>query len=414
MSQEIITAVGIDVSKGKSTVAVRRPGGIIVLAPFTVEHSKPALKALVSKLKLIGGDIRIVMEHTSNYWKPIAFYLRKAGFHVSIVNALLIHNFSDNTIRKIKTDKADALKIANYALTFWDSLREYSNVDESRQLLKELSHAYARQQKVYTGLRNGLIAILDQTFPGLNMFFAPDSKNNKGHIKWVDFAVHFWHRDCVSCKSKDKFIESYHLWCRQEHYHFNPQTAEKIHNASKEKIITLPKCNSTKVLVVQTAAALNAICESMQAILQEMQNIAQTLPEYDVVMEMQGAGPITGLLLMAEIGDVRRFPHKKAIVAYAGLDAPPYQSGTFDSKSRHVSKRGSPHLRSTLFMVSSMILCHSDCNNKVYQFMDKKRAEGKHFYVYITAGAAKFLRIYYARVRDCLNDSANIPLPQAG
>ena len=55
---------------------------------------------------------------------------------------------------------------------------------------------------------------------------------------------------------------------------------------------------------------------------------------------------------MAEIGDVRRFKNKKALVAFAGMDAPPFQPGTFESKSRYVSKRGSPHLRRTLFTVS--------------------------------------------------------------
>ena len=50
-------------------------------------------------------------------------------------------------------------------------------------------------------------------------------------------------------------------------------------------------------------------------------------------------------------------------------------------------------------MVTSTILQHSDPANPIFQFMDKKRAEGKHFYVYMVAGAAKFLRIYYARVK---------------
>ena len=93
---------------------------------------------------------------------------------------------------------------------------------------------------------------------------------------------------------------------------------------------------------------------------------------------------------------------KGALVAFAGMDAPPFQSGTFDSKSRRISKRGSPHLRKTLFMVASTILQHSDPANPIFQFMDKKRAEGKHFYVYTVAGAAKFLRIYYARVKTHL------------
>ena len=117
-----------------------------------------------------------------------------------------------------------------------------------------------------------------------------------------------------------------------------------------------------------------------------MQRLASLLPEYDIVMSMEGAGPVTGPILMAEIGDV----------------APPFQSGAFESKSRHVSKRGSPHLRRTLFTVSGIILQLSHRENLVFCFMDKKRSEGKHFYVYMIAGAAKFLRIYYATVTHYL------------
>ena len=109
MEAAVITAVGIDVSKSKSTVAVRRPGGEIALRPFEVHHTNSDLKKLASTLKKLGGDIRIVMEHTSTYWRPIALTLKEAGFFVSVVNAMLIHDFSDNTIRKLKTDRADAL-----------------------------------------------------------------------------------------------------------------------------------------------------------------------------------------------------------------------------------------------------------------------------------------------------------------
>lgn len=134
--------------------------------------------------------------------------------------------------------------------------------------------------------------------------------------------------------------------------------------------------------------------------------LASLLPEFDVVMSMQGAGEITGPQLMAEIGDVRRFTHKGALVAFAGVDAPPFQSDKFESKSRRVSKRGSPHLRKVLFLISSVILRCGDPEKPIFQFMDRKRAEGKHFYVYMVAGSAKFLRIYYARVKAYLNAAA--------
>ena len=36
--------------------------------------------------------------------------------------------------------------------------------------------------------------------------------------------------------------------------------------------------------------------------------------------------------------------------------------------------------------------------------IDKKRSQGKPYYVYMTAGANKFLRIYYGKVKECLRN----------
>ena len=89
-------------------VAVRRPGGQIVLPPIQVNHTAEELAGLAGRLQGLGGNIRIIMEHTGMYWRPIAHLLKEAGFFVSVVNAILIHNFSDNSLRNVKTDKADA------------------------------------------------------------------------------------------------------------------------------------------------------------------------------------------------------------------------------------------------------------------------------------------------------------------
>ena len=88
---EIITAIGIDVFKGKSMVAVCRPGGDVILSPTQVNHTAEELAHLVERLREIGGNIRIVMEHIGMYWRPIAHTLKEAGFFVSVVNAILIH-----------------------------------------------------------------------------------------------------------------------------------------------------------------------------------------------------------------------------------------------------------------------------------------------------------------------------------
>lgn len=403
MDYEPITAVGIDVSKGKSTVAIRRPGGEIVLSPFHVEHTAPALQTLVETIRKVGGNIRVVMEHTGMYWRPIALALQQAGFFVSVVNAILIHRFSDNSLRNVKTDKADSLKIANYGLTFWQELREYSVEDETRQMLKTQCRLYERTLGTSVALRNGLISLLDQTFPKINNVLHSDCRNSKGHFKWVDFVKRFWHRDCVAGLSKRSFEETYQKWCKKEGYYFRTVDVEKIYDCAKSAVATFPKNESTKVLIAQAVNSLNAVYDALQILRGEMVRLASLLPEYEVVMEMQGAGEITGPMLMAEIGDVRRFTNKNALVAFGGVDTPPYQSGMFDAKTRHVSKRGSPHLRKTLFQITTILLRKANPDNPVYLFMDRKRAEGKHFYVYMVAGAAKFLRIYYAKVKNYLD-----------
>ena len=106
--------------------------------------------------------------------------------------------------------------------------------------------------------------------------------------------------------------------------------------------------------------------------------------------------------LIAEIGDVRRFYSKKALVAYAGLDAPPNDSGDVTGRHKSMSKIGASSLRRTLFLVMSVYLQTAPLDEPVYQFMDRKRAEGKPYRVYMMASANKFLRIYYATVKAYL------------
>ena len=133
-----------------------------------------------------------------------------------------------------------------------------------------------------------------------------------------------------------------------------------------------------------------------------MDETASTLPEYPVVMAMNGVGPTLGPQLMAEIGDVARFTHREALTAFAGVDPGKNDSGQHVQKSVRTTKKGSPYLRKTLFQIMDGLIKRSPADDPVYAFMDKKRAQGKPYYVYMTAGANKFLRIYYGRVKEYL------------
>ncbi len=147
---------------------------------------------------------------------------------------------------------------------------------------------------------------------------------------------------------------------------------------------------------------LNSTLETLAAIRAEKDKLSLTLPEYETVMSLYGIGRVMCLQLIAEIGDVRRFKCSKSLVAIAGIDPPPNQSGQIDVKSRSISKRGSPLLRKTLFHVMQVSLQKQPVNEPVYQFLNRKRAEGKPYRVYMIAAANKFLRIYCARVMEAI------------
>lgn len=100
--------------------------------------------------------------------------------------------------------------------------------------------------------------------------------------------------------------------------------------------------------------------------------------------------------------DVRRFPRRSSIVGFAGIDPGVDESGKHSAKSVPTTKRGSAHLRKTLYQIVCTYLKKSPADEPVYQFLDKKRSEGKPYFVYMTAAQNKFLRIYYARVKECL------------
>ena len=162
----------------------------------------------------------------------------------------------------------------------------------------------------------------------------------------------------------------------------------------------------TKLLVQQAVKQLNTISALVEQLRAEMNRLASELPEYPIVMTMCGVGPSLGPQIMAEIGDVTRFAHRGSLTAFAGVDPGVSQSGTFEAKSRHASRRGSAQLRKALFQVMSVLLKTAPQDDPVFCFLDKKRAEGKQYYVYMTAGMNKFLRIYYGRVKEYLASHA--------
>lgn len=204
-----MNSVGIDVSKGKSMIAVMRPFGELVVPPFEIHHTNSELCELTKLLSGLSGETRVVMESTGNYHLPVAWLLNDSGFYVSVVNAMLVHDYGNNSLRRAKTDKKDAIKLANYGLDHWLTLPRYVPEEDTRLMLKNCYRQYQQYSKVRTMLKNNLISLLDTAFPGANRLFSSPPRAD-GSEKWVDFVAAFWHCECVCGLSEKAFMGG---WC---------------------------------------------------------------------------------------------------------------------------------------------------------------------------------------------------------
>ena len=393
-------SVGIDVSKEKSTICILKPYGEIVMKPRAVQHTETELAKLTCELQMLQDEVRVVMEATGTYHLPILSYLKERGFFVALVNPLEMKRYRCQGIRNVKTDKIDSVIIANYGIDFWHRLSDFRSNEKEYMELRLLGRQYRQYMKFRVENVLSLANILDQTMPGIKTLLS-DWNKYTGKDKLSDFAYEYWHFDNIKKKSEKQFLESYSKWAKKKGYRQSESKAKQIYALAKEGIPTLPSSTpSTKMLVQESVKIVREVDDTLTQILTRMSEIAKMLPEYQVVHDMGGVGDVLAARLIGEIGDVRRFRNAKSLIAYAGIDAPPYQSGKFTGTDRHISKRGSSTLRKVGFETMTCLVMQKKCGDPVYDFIKKKQAEGKACKVAKIAGFNKFLRIYYARVME--------------
>ena len=392
-------AVGIDVSKHKSTVAILDGDGSIRAHPYEMNHSKAELDALIKYIKAVDDHAVILMEPTSHYHYPVLRAFLDAGLSPSLVNPYLLKKYGDTELRKAKTDRKDALRIARYALEKWYTLVPYSPMDQKYEDLRFLSSQYRQRISMVTRSKVQLINLLDESMPGITKIIPLKSRNPE-KCMLLQFVKRFHSFDYICEIGKTRFMNSYLTLARKVGERNASSKGLSIYEHAKASITTRSKSEYMDIALDQCVDILSDSQRAADEIILQMQNIAETIPEYKVLRSMNGVGDRLGPVILAEIGDIRRFHSAKALNAYAGNDAPPYQSGQFESRNRHISKRGNPALRKACFEVMQALKLTKPQDDPVYLFMMKKEQEGKPYNVAKMAGVNKFLRIYYARAME--------------
>ena len=392
-------AVGIDVSKSKSTVAILNGDGSIRAKPFTVRHTADELLALVNYIKGTSEVPTILMEPTSHYHYPLLKAFQEANLPVCLINPYQMKKYGDTALRKAKTDKRDSLRIAQYALEKSYSLIPYTPSDQKYEDLRFLSRQYSQRISILTVNKVQLLALLDQTMPGITSLL-PLKSRDPDNCVLLRFIKRFKSFDIIRKMGKTRFLESFQILVRKTRGRSASTKGLRIYELALNSVTTRGDNPLTAMTQEQCVALISTSQKAADEINLQMRTIAETLPEYKVLRSMAGVGDRLGPVILAEIGDVRRFHSGKALNAYAGNDAPPYQSGQFESRNRHISKRGNPALRKACFEVMQALKLTKPQDDPVYLFLAKKEQEGKPYNVAKMAAVNKFLRIYYARVME--------------
>ena len=388
--------VGIDVSKGKSTVAILSIEGEVIEEPFEINHDINGLNLLEEKLKDISKeDLKIVMEETGTYHLPVLGYLLDKGYFVVAENALKIKKYLDRGLRKAKTDKKDSYKLAEYTCDNWYKLNKARENDETYDNLRFLSRQYINNINVQVKQKNNFSNLCDLLFPG---YYQMLDENN--FILGLEIFKKYYHPEIVTNKKQSQFVDEIDKLAKKlGHKGAGITLANKIYLLAQKTISPRPNNEFAQLSAISCADALILTIKTTTTIITEMDKLARELPEYDEISEIPGCGKKLTSRVIAEIGDVRRFKNAGSIIAYAGLDAPPYQSGQFEATNRHISKRGNKYLRKTGYEVMKSIKSSCRLDNDLKSYIIKKENEGKLKKVAKIAGLNKFLRMYYGIVK---------------
>ena len=398
-------SVGIDVSMGKSTIAIISTDGEVISEPFEIEHTKSGFNLILEKIKDIPKDnVKFVMESTGNYCKSLLKIIIDNGYFATVENPLTIKKYCDINIRKVKTDKKDALKIACYGSERWHKLIRYTPSDEIYSELRFLSRQYDEQMSLKVMKKIHLRGLIEVTFPGLKKIFNGDSV----YMLMLDVYKKYYHPSLVLSKSKSSFIKDVEKISKKTGHRIGTRVAEEMYSLANECIPSSPCNESTQLAVSNCVLLLQNLEEITNNIIAKMDELARKLPEFETVSNMSGVGNKIRSRLIAEIGDIRRFKNSNCLIAYAGIDVPPFQSGQFVATNRRITKRGNKHLRKVGYeTMKSLKTVKPTKDNAVYLFILKKENEGKGSITAKIAGLNKFLRIYYARVMEVYNNLEN-------
>lgn len=375
--------VGIDVAKDKHDCFITNSDGEALFKAFTIPNNKEGFDDLYRRIESVAVDlsnVKIGLEATGHYSYNILGYLLDKGLTTFVINPLHTNLFRKSlSLRKTKTDKVDAHTIATMLMSDVN-LKSYSDTSYHNEELKSLTRYRFDKVKERAKLKTSISRLVNILFPELEKL-VPSL-----HMASIYKLLNEY--PGASLIAKIHLTKLTNLLQDASKGHYGKDTAITLREAANSSIGSVMPAKSLELkhtikLIWELDSEIDEIESEIKSIMDEIDSPILSIPGISYRM---------GAMIIAEIGDFSMFDSPDKILAYSGLSPSTYQSGQLDSSYARMEKRGSRYLRYALFN-STKFVCHWDPTFAAY--LEKKRAQGKHYNVAISHAAKKLIRVIY-------------------
>ncbi len=386
-SKHYLRFCGIDIAKRKHVACIVEQNGQYILRPRSFSNDAEGFQRFLNCLKQTGRtkSVLVGMEATGHYWYALHDFLARQGYAVAVLNPIQTAQQAKQAIRKCKTDKFDAFHIATLLRT-----HQYKPAivpGELAMTCRQLTRLRYRMVRQGALIKQLLHSRLYPVWPEYETFFA----------------------DTFGATSRTLLHAA---TCPQELLALQPQClTELIRKASRGKLgpalaqrIRQMAANSIGLqrglygqnacirILLEHIDALEPVRKKLET---EIKDLAGQLPRY--LDTLPGATALSIVSLYGEVDPITAFTGPSQLVAFAGLDPKVFQTGQYDAPRRHVSKRGSPYLRLTLWQMAHRAVFKE---GELRDYWRKKRRQNKHHLAAVTAVANKLTRIIWRIMTD--------------
>jgi len=399
-------SVGIDVGADFSFMAIALPNQTFVGKPFKIVHNnlnslERAVLAIREAEELHSMKVRIVMESTGIYHYPLFCYLIDKGFYVIVINPIITKNSTNVNIRKVANDKYSSKNLALIGLKpdLKTSVMPSDAVLDLRNLVRE----YYYLTDCRSAYVNKLTGQLRVTFPQyIGIFSKVTVKTSLALLEKYPSPADF-------LSARKSSIVNIIMKTARFGKAYAENKYQAIMEAAKSAGVFGHFVPSYSTQIRLYVSFIRKYDEEIAGVLALMNKLVDDYADETFVKQIRlietipGAGFLSAVTVICEIGDFSVFKSPKQLFAYFGIDPAVKQSGNFTGTKVKMSKRGSAVARRAIYTIALVgvgVTRKGVANNPVLRDYYLRKCQSKPKMVALGAVMHKVCNIIFSVLRD--------------